>query len=163
MIRPLVAVQRGDAAEHDTKHQCDDHRDQTDFGGDREGFADRLRNVAAILQRDAEIAMQDVLHVIDELHMNRLVQTISCIQRRDDFRGLRLLSIERSARDRVHHEEGDEADQKHGDGCQQNAFYNVLCHLFLPLSKTCFDPAKASRAVSSGNQTLVRTSRTLLW
>ena len=129
MIRPLVTVQSGYTAKYNAEDQSYDNCHQSQLCGHCETCADGQRDVTAVLERNAEITVQNVLHIINKLYANRLVEPVSLVQYLHNRFRFRLFAVERSAGDRVHGEERNEADQEHGNHCQYDSLYDVLSQL----------------------------------
>ena len=79
--------------------------------------------------------MKHTLHIVDELGEQRFVQPVTSIESVDRSLRQRLLPVERTARNRVHDEERDQADDQYGEKCKQYSLDDVLEQLSSP----CFE------------------------
>ena len=124
------ALQSGETSEHNAEDQSDDNRHQTKLCRDRERLTNRFCDAAPRLQGYTEVSMEKVLHIIDKLHTDRLVESVTLVQRVHDCLCFCLFTVERPAGDCVHGEKGDKADQEQCDNSQQDSLHDILCQLF---------------------------------
>ena len=129
MIRPLIAVQCRNTAKHNAADERHKDSHQTKLRRNAKRLENRLGNTAPRLQRYTKISVKKILHIICELHLYGFVQTITGVQCLHDCLRLRLLTVERSAGDRIHRKEGNDADEEHRNNRQQHTFYNILSQL----------------------------------
>ncbi len=72
-------------------------------------------DVTPRLQGNTKVSVEYVFEIVEELLADRLVEAVAFIQYLHDCGRLRFFSVERSAGDRVHGKERDEADEEQGN------------------------------------------------
>ena len=98
MINPGVAIERRDGAQRNGNQHRDDARHERDLERDRHAQRDLLHDRLARPQGFAEVEARQSRHVIDELDVERLVQSKPLALRLD-----RLLGDSSPVRPQLHH------------------------------------------------------------
>ena len=127
-VRPLIPVQRRDGTQNDAEDERDQNGQQTDLGRNLERLSDGGGDVTPRLQRDTKISVEYVFEIVEELLTDRLVEAVAFIQDLHDRSRLRFFTVERSAGDRVHRKERDEADEEQGNERQRDTLDDILSH-----------------------------------
>lgn len=100
----------------------------------------------ALLDGRAQLALQQVEHVVLVLHDHRFIQAVLFLHGRKHRRGRRFFGQERPARNQEHEEEGEHRhdDQRHQ--CQRNALCDIFRHFANSFKEITFRPARARAA-----------------
>ena len=132
-VDDFAAVQRGHRAKHQAEGDGHRRRRQAQLRADLHAGGDGLKHVAAGLEADAEVMVeQQPAHVVHILHRHGLVQAVAGLQRRHNGGAQRLFRAERAARNGIHREEGDGADDEDGQDRQKYALHHIFCHKITP-------------------------------
>ena len=87
----------------------------------------------AAAQAQAQVAVQQALHVIDVLHTQRLVQAVFLGQGLLSSRTDGLFCHERAAGDQVHDKKGNRGHNEDAEDAHCDTLDDVLCHRLMPL------------------------------
>jgi len=127
VVSGLAAVQRRNASQRDAQAQRQDDGDAADARGNRELGGDDLRDgAAALFQRQAEVAVQGVLHVVPVLYDDRFVQAVLLTHGLHCRCADGFLSDERSARHLLHEHEGQRRHDEQRQHPEQHSLENIL-------------------------------------
>ena len=134
VVQPLAAVVSRDTAQRDADAQGHQHRHACQAAGHRQLAGDDLVDRAATLtQAQAQVAVQQALHVIDVLHTQRLVQAVFLGQCLLSSRTDGLFCHERAAGDQVHDKKGNRGHNEDAEDAHCDTLDDVLCHRLMPL------------------------------
>src|SRR5262249_5143102 len=139
-----VLLNGGDEAEEGPQGVGEDDRRDADLDRDRPAAANQTgHGFGRPLERDAEVEMQDAPDVFDVLDDDRFVEPVLVelggTRRR---RQTALAGIERSARDRVHEEKGDQRDGEQDEDEAEHPSQDVAGHGPLPTLTTGCAPKR---------------------
>ena len=129
VIRPLAALDAGEDAEAYAQHQADRAGRKAQRAGDGKARGDHVVDRAVlVLKGDAEVSVQQVVHVGEVLLDLRLVQAVLGLHVRADFRQDHLFVGKRIARDGLHQDERRRQDDPQRQDGDQQTLDDVFDH-----------------------------------
>ena len=138
----------GDDAQRQTDDDRNADRDQAHAGGHREFAAHQLVDGGAdLLIRFAQIAVQQIIQIQNELFAHGFVQAVFLLEHIQRFlRQLLVVArIERAAGNGMHQEKGYGNQDQNGEQTGHNAFDNVADHVDFLLLGIALEPSGGVR------------------